>query len=128
MRNWLVGMAVIVASAAGQAKEPSGVEPVPPDWRILQLQDGVELRYVPLAVTLNDYPKAARKAGVEGTTLLNLQVDTSGLRGCSTARSSGSSLLDEQACRLYLQRGRFDLRGTSQLVTVKAPVRWMLLD
>ena len=128
MKDWIVGAAALLSAGAGQGTVPSDSAATSPDWRIIPLQDGVELRYLPLAVTLEDYPKRARRSGEEGTSLLNLQVGASGVVGCSTAQSSGSPVLDEQACRLYQERGRFELRGSSEPVTVKAPVRWVLTD
>jgi TonB family protein len=127
MRDLIIGLGAMLGMGSAQASPPD-VARAPQEWRLYQLKDGAALLYLPLAVTLDDYPKAARRAGDEGTSTLNLQVDTSGLKACSTARSSGSPVLDEQACRLYRERGRFELRGTSQPVTVQAPVRWVLMD
>ena len=128
MRDWIVGLGALLSAGAAQGGTPSEPRPMRPGWLVLQLPDGVELHYLPLAVTLKDYPKEARRAGDEGTSLLNLQVDSSGLTGRSTAGSSGSPVLDEQACRVYQKRGRFDLRGASEPVTIQAPVRWVLVD
>jgi TonB family protein len=103
--------------------------PLRPGWLALPLRQGAELRFLPLAVTLEDYPKAARRAGEEGTSHLSLEVDPSGhVIGCTTARSSGSPALDDQACQLYRSRGRFELLGTTRPVTVQAPVQWKLVD
>ena len=122
MRDWIVGASALLSAGAAQGE-------VRPGWLIYPLPKGAELRYLPLAVTLKDYPKQALRAGDEGTSILSLQVDTSGsVEGCTTARSSGSPLLDEQACRLYRERGRFELRGISGPVTVQAPVKWVLVD
>ena len=128
MKDWIIGLGALLSAGAAQGGTPSDRAPMRPGWLVLQLPDGAELRYLPLAVTLKDYPKEARRAGDEGTSLLNLQVGSSGLTGCSTARSSGSPVLDEQACRLYRKRGRFDLLGASEPVTIQAPVRWILVD
>lgn len=122
MRDWIIGASAVLSAGAARGE-------IRPGWLIYPLPEGAELHYLPLAVTMKDYPKHARKAGDEGTSLLSLQVDISGrLKGCTTARSSGTPLLDEQACRLYRKRGRFALRGTSQPVTVQAPVKWVLAD
>lgn len=121
MRNWVIVAGALLSAEAGHAA-------LTPGWSIFPLHEGAELRYVPLAVDLEDYPKRARRAGDEGTTVLNLQVDASGLVGCTTARSSGSPLLDEKSCQLYRERGRFELRGTLGPVTIQAPVTWMLVD
>ena len=122
MRDWVIAASALLSAGAAQGQ-------VGPGWLIFPLPEGGELHYSPLVVTLKDYPKQALRAGDEGTSLLNLQIDTKGrLTGCTTARSSGSPILDEQACRLYRQRGRFELRGSSKPVTVQAPVKWVLLD
>jgi protein TonB len=103
--------------------------PLRPGWLVVGLPEGVEMRYRPLVVTLKDYPKAARRRDEEGTSLLSLQVNPSGqLTSCTIARSSGSPILDAQACQLYRARGRFELRGTKQPVTLQAPVAWKLMD
>lgn len=127
MKNWIVGTAALLIAGGAQASAPEAA-PTPRDWQLWQVREGVALLYIPLAVTLDDYPRQARRAGDEGTSILNLEVGTSGIRACSTARSSGSPILDEHACRLYLERGRFELRGTSEPVTIQAPVQWVLMD
>ena len=121
MRKWVIRASALLCASAAHAA-------VTPSWSIHPLPEGAELRYVPLTVSLKDYPKQAQRAGDEGTAVLKLQVDASGLIECTTARSSGSPLLDEQSCQLYRERGRFELRGTSGPVTVQAPVTWMLVD
>lgn len=121
MRSWVIGASALLCVGVAHAA-------VAPGWSIHSLPEGAELRYVPLAVGLEDYPKQARRAGDEGIAVLKLQIDASGLIGCTTARSSGSPLLDEQSCQLYRERGRFELRGTSGPVTIQAPVAWMLVD
>ena len=122
MSDWIIGASALLSAGAAQGE-------VGPGWLIYPLPEGAELRYLPVVVNINDYPRQARRSGEEGTSLLNLQIDTSGrLRGCTTAQSSGSALLDEQACRLYRERGRFERRGTSKPVTVQAPVKWVLVD
>jgi TonB family protein len=110
-------------------RAPLRKEPLRQDWAVQSLSDGAELRYLPLGITENDYPRLAAAAGVEGTGIVSLQVDTSGrLVSCTTAWSSGSPILDQQACRLYRERGRFELRGTTQPVTVQTAVQWVLMD
>ena len=56
-----------------------------------------------------DYPRAAKKEGVEGEVLVRFTVEPSGRVGaCSVVRSSGSALLDATTCRLIQQRYRFE--------------------
>lgn len=122
MKGWIIGTIALLGAASAQGQ-------IKPGWLRYSLPGGAELLYVPVAVTWKDYPKQALRAESEGTSLLNLQVGTSGrLLRCTIARSSGSPLLDEQACRLYFKRGRFELSGTSRPVTVQAPVTWLLGD
>jgi TonB family protein len=104
-------------------------EPLLPGWLKVGLTEVVELRYLPLAVTFEDYPKMALRRDEEGTSILSLEIDKSGqVLNCTTARSSGSPDLDKQACQLYRERGRFELRGTTEPVTIQAPVTWQLVD
>ena len=122
MKSWVIAAGALLSAVAAKGEAPS-------KWLVHALPGGAELLYQPLAVTLSDYPKKARKAGDEGTSLLSLRVDISGrLKDCRTVRSSGSPLLDVKACQLYRKRGRFELRGTSEAVTVEAPVKWVLVD
>jgi len=116
------------ARAAIQKPAPRRA-PLRKDWFAQSLPDGGELRFLPPTITKKDYPQTALRAEAAGTSLLNVQVDTSGrLVGCTTARSSGSPILDQQACRLYRELGRFELRGTTQSVTVQTEVQWALMD
>jgi len=125
MMSLAVFTAVLSGPAQAQADAPNPEE----NWVSMSTSDGVELRYVPLAVTFEDYPRDARRADVEGTSIVRLKVDPSGrLLDCTTARSSGWPSLDERACQLYRTRGRFQLRGTTQPITVAAPVEWRLID
>lgn len=129
MTGWMIGAVALLSTSAAQPEPGAELVPLRSGWLAFALPGGAELRFVPLSVTPKDYPKQARRADAEGTSVLNLQVDRSGrLKGCTIAKSSGSPVLDEQACRLYRKRGRFELRGTSEPVTVQAPVRWVLLD
>ena len=91
--------------------------------------EGVEIRVLPPAVSFDDYPKLASRMGLEGTTVLNLQVDPSGqIISCTTAQSAGMPELDERACQLYRSRARFEVRGTAQPFALVAPMRWVLMD
>ena len=129
MKSLIFGALALLMAETAQGEARVEPAPLPPGWLIHPLPEGAELRFVPLAVTLQDYPKMALRRDEQGTSLLNLQIDALGhLVGCTIARSSGSSLLDEEACQLYRQRGRFELRGTTQTVTVQAPVVWAIVD
>jgi periplasmic protein TonB len=60
-------------------------------------------------VTNDDYPPSAQRDGVEGVTGFSLAVGPDGrVTGCSITASSGSSVLDDTACRLLTRRARFN--------------------
>ncbi|MCP3732265.1 energy transducer TonB [Sphingomonas sp. MG17] len=60
-------------------------------------------------VTDDDYPPAALRSGDAGTTGFRLDVGPDGrVTACSVTSSSGSSLLDQTACRLLQRRARFN--------------------
>ena len=120
---------MLMLMAAGAQDPGPAPESLPPGWLRMEMPAGVEIRYLPVAVTYEDYPKMALRREEEGTTILSLQVDPDGqITDCQTARSSGSPDLDAQACLLYRSRGRFELRGSAGPVTIKAPVTWQLAD
>lgn len=60
-------------------------------------------------VTDDDYPPAALRSGDQGTTGFRLDVGPDGrVTNCSVTSSSGSSILDQTACRLLTRRARFN--------------------
>ena len=60
-------------------------------------------------VTDDDYPPAALRSGDSGTVGFRLDVGPDGrVTSCSVTSSSGSSLLDQTACRLLQRRARFN--------------------
>jgi periplasmic protein TonB len=82
-------------------------------------------------VTNDDYPPSAQRDGVEGVTGFRLAVGPDGkVTGCSVTSSSGSSLLDDTACRLLTRRARFnpakDSNGTALSDTYSGRFRWQI--
>jgi TonB family protein len=82
-------------------------------------------------VTNADYPLAAQRDGIEGTTTFRLDVTAQGtVSNCTVLISSGSDLLDETTCRLTSQRARFapgrDRRGRAIAGTYQNRVRWQV--
>lgn len=76
-----------------------------------------------------DYPAEARRAGVGGVSGFMLQVGDRGrVTSCAITQSSGSALLDDQACRLISQRGNFspalDASGRRVAGSYTNRVRW----
>ncbi|MFV0624389.1 energy transducer TonB [Sphingomonas sp. ac-8] len=60
------------------------------------------------AIRDSDYPRAARRARVEGSVTVRFTVGTDGsATGCRIARSSGSAELDTATCRLIETRYRY---------------------
>lgn len=56
----------------------------------------------------SDYPRAARKAGAEGTVHVRFLVNPDGgVGGCTVTRSSGNAELDGTTCRLIERRFRY---------------------
>ncbi len=59
-------------------------------------------------VTVDDYPPAAMRSRLQGTTRFEITVDPDGkATGCTIIKSSGHAELDEQACAVLLRRARF---------------------
>ena len=118
---------IFLCVAIGAQDLASDPAPIRPGWDAVGFPDGTELRYLLPHATDADYPARARRVDAQGTSLLRLQVDTSGhIMDCTTVRSSGFPELDEQACLLYRSRARFEPRGMTQPITLHAPLTWRL--
>lgn len=77
---------------------------------------GSEARLIRGGIYDRDYPRAARRAEIEGTVIGEVTIGTNGrVRDCQVTRSSGSAELDETTCRLIVKRFRYaparDARG-----------------
>jgi protein TonB len=82
-------------------------------------------------VTNDDYPPSAQRDGIEGVTGFSLAVGPDGrVTGCSVTSSSGSSLLDDTACRLLTRRARFnpakEAGGTPIASSYAGRFRWQI--
>ncbi len=82
-------------------------------------------------VTTNDYPSRALREEREGTTRVNLTVNTDGrVTNCVVTSSSGHSDLDEAVCKNATRRARFRsaTNGDGQEVTgtYSFAVRWQM--
>lgn len=78
--------------------------------------------------SIDDYPPAARRAGVEGGVMIAFSLNPRGrVTSCKIAISSGSDLLDARTCEVVIKRGRFprDLVGTSTRWSA-ASIQWRL--
>lgn len=93
---------------------------------------GVAARRVSGAISGDrDYPRAARRAGVEGSVAVRFTVGTDGsVSGCRILRSSGHAELDETTCRLIERRFRYeparDEQGRLVPEIVSRTFDWML--
>ena len=81
--------------------------------------------------TQDDYPPAALREGREGVVKITWQINEKGrVENCQVVSSSGSSDLDETACRLITRRGRYtpakDQNGNPIRSTQSRSVRWQL--
>ena len=84
-------------------------------------------------ITNDDYPEAARRSGVEGTTQISVTVSPKGKpEKCAAMVSSGDVTLDMTTCALILLRGKFQPAQDSAAVLVygefKARFNWVLND
>lgn len=77
------------------------------------------------------YPQAARRRGIEGTVLLAVVVDVTGLPlEVEIKKSSGVLMLDDAACKA-VQHWRFEPArrvGQALIATVEIPIRFHLTD
>lgn len=84
-------------------------------------------------VTTVDYPPAALRDSLEGTTGFRLTIGPDGLpRRCEVIASSGSEVLDTATCRLIMERARFQTRRDANGVriggTYSNRIRWQIPD
>lgn len=117
--------------------------PIPPDTLKLELPPslpplqpdktaGVTPRTNPNEwVTADDYPASALRIGAQGRTSFRLNVGTDGRpTACSITQSSGSTELDQAACRNLMQRARFktatDAAGAPTPSSYSSSVVWRL--
>lgn len=82
-------------------------------------------------VTNDDYPSAAMREGAQGVTAFRLDIGPDGkATNCTVTSSSGSSLLDDTACRLLVRRARFspakDVDGNPMPASYSNRVRWQI--
>jgi TonB family protein len=77
------------------------------------------------------YPESARKAGIEGTAVVDVTISTDGtVLGCSLATSSGNDLLDAAAVGAA-QTSKYapgTKNGKPVVMTIKVPFRFRLAD
>lgn len=78
-----------------------------------------------------DYPRAARRAGIQGSVSVRFTVKTDGsVAGCRVTRSSGHPALDETTCRLVQRRFRYeparDAAGRPASENVSRTFDWLL--
>lgn len=78
-----------------------------------------------------DYPRAARRAGIEGSVAVRFTVRPDGSVGnCEVLRSTANEEIDETTCRLIEQRFRYeparDSQGRSVAETVRRTFDWTL--
>lgn len=82
-------------------------------------------------ITQDDYPPAALREEKEGTSVISWTINTQGrVEGCRTVQSSGSSDLDDAACRALTRRARYtpakDQNGNPIATTKQRRVRWVI--
>jgi TonB family protein len=77
------------------------------------------------------YPAAARAAGEQGMVRMTLNIDIAGtVTGCAVTDGSGSRVLDDAACALMRDKGRFlpalDIKGQPTPALFAAEWNWIL--
>ena len=82
-------------------------------------------------ISQDDYPPSALRAEEQGTSVIAWTINTSGrVENCHTTSSSGSSALDEAACRAITRRGRYtpaqNATGQPIATTKSRRVSWRL--
>jgi protein TonB len=124
---------VITPQAAPAPPAPPAPPPPPPPPPPAPHQaEGVKPRGNPQGwVTNEDYPAAAMRSGESGTTSFRLSVGPDGrVTDCAVTGSSGSSTLDQTACRLLMRRARFspakDQNGQPMASSWASRFRWEL--
>ena len=78
-----------------------------------------------------DYPRGAKRAGIEGSVAVRFTVETDGsVSGCEVIRSSANEELDATTCRLIERRFRYeparDAQGRPVTEIVTRTFDWML--
>jgi len=59
-------------------------------------------------ITTDDYPSAALRQNMQGVVVVSAMIGADGkVRSCVVTQSSGSQLLDDTTCRLYIRRAHF---------------------
>ena len=103
--------------------------PAPPPPRVSQ---AASARGDPAQwITNDDYPPSAQRDGREGVSVIAWEVNTAGkVENCHVTQSSGSSDLDETACRVLTRRGKYtpakDQDGNPIRQNQSRRVRWVL--
>ena len=83
------------------------------------------------SISDDDYPSAAQRAGDSGSTSVSYTIGADGrVASCEVRKSSGSSSLDDQTCKLIRSRFRFkpaeDASGNKLTETRSQTVTWRL--
>ncbi|SEK48379.1 outer membrane transport energization protein TonB [Sphingomonas palmae] len=82
-------------------------------------------------ISTDDYPPSSIRAEEEGTSVIAWTINAQGrVENCRTTSSSGSSALDQAACRAITRRGRYspatDAAGNPIATTATRRVVWKL--
>ncbi len=114
--------AILTAMSAGILLLACGSQPATPAAEVMPRAE---------SLVQPTYPESARKAGIEGTAVVQVTVSADGaVLGCSLATSSGNDLLDAAAIGAA-QTSRFapgTKNGKAVVMKVKVPFRFKLAD
>lgn len=102
-------------------------EPAHPSLAVDALPGRDRLRWI----TTDDYPTAALRQDVQGSVAISVMIGVDGkVRSCLVTQSSGSKLLDDATCRLYMARAHFtparDADGNPTIAQRTDRYRWQI--
>lgn len=118
---------VYVPTVVAAPPAPPPAPPAPPVVSKAASAKGDESQWI----TVDDYPPSSLRAEEEGTTAITWTINPQGrAENCRVTSSSGSSALDQAACRALLRRARYtpatDVAGNPIATTKSRRVTWKM--
>ncbi|MBA15104.1 MAG: hypothetical protein CMN73_01960 [Sphingomonas sp.] len=107
----------------------SSLPPPPPPPPPPEEQPATRATLISGAISNDDYPPEARRAGEQGVVVVRYRIEADGLaRDCEVVRSSGSASLDTKSCALIVERFRYsparDANGQAVVQMQTLSIRW----
>ena len=119
-----------VGTIGGGGSGPIVVPPLEP-IRPSQAADAVPAKDRLRWITTDDYPAGAIRQNIQGLVAISVMIGIDGkVRSCVVTQSSGSKLLDDATCRLYMARAHFtparDADGNPSVAQRTDRYRWQI--